>query len=59
MKQRTSLPQFRLMFMDDRLCIFSQLVWSAAEGLDNPQMILKRNRDRASSSLYQGYLEYF
>lgn len=59
MKQRTSLPQFRLMFIDDRLCIFSQLVWSAAEGLDNPQMILKRNRNSASSSLYQGYLEYF
>lgn len=59
MKQRTSLPQFRLMFIDGRLCVFSQLVWSAAEGLDNPQMILKRNRDSASSSLYQGYLEYF
>jgi len=59
MKQRTSLPQFRLMFIDDRLCIFSQLVWSTAEGLDNPQMILKRNRNSASSSLYQGYLEYF
>src|SRR3546814_17198387 len=49
----------RLMFIDDRLCVFSQLLWSAGEGLDNPQLVLRRNEDSAGSSLYKGYRDYF
>lgn len=59
LKQKISLPHFRLMFIDDRLCIFSQLVWSESEGLDNPQLVLRRNESSAGSSLYQGYRSYF
>lgn len=59
LNQEISLPHFRLMFIDDRLCVFSQLLWSAGEGLDNPQLILRRNEDSAGSSLYKGYRDYF
>ena len=57
--QEIALPHFRLMFIDERLCIFSQLLWSASEGLDNPQLVLRRNENSAGSSLYQGYRDYF
>lgn len=59
LNQEIALPHFRLMFIDDRLCVFSQLLWSAGEGLDNPQLVLRRNEDTAGSSLYQGYRDYF
>lgn len=59
LNQKISLPHFRLMFIDDRLCIFSQVYWSRAEGLDNPQLILRPDKDNAASSLYQGYRTYF
>jgi hypothetical protein len=59
LKQQIALPQFRLVFIDDKLCIFSQLRWTEAEGLDNPQLILLANQNSAASSLYQGYRDYF
>lgn len=59
LNQEVALPHFRLMFIDDRLCVFSQLLWSAGEGLDNPQLVLGRNENTAGSSLYQGYRDYF
>ena len=59
LKQEIALPHIRLMFIDERLCIFSQLYWSHSEGLDNPQLILRRNENSAESSLYQGYRNYF
>jgi len=59
LNQKIALPHFRLMFIDDRLCIFSQVYWSKAEGLDNPQLILRRDKNNAESSLYQGYRNYF
>src|SRR3546814_15428507 len=59
LNQEIALPHFRLMFIDDRLCVFSQLLWSAGEGLDNPQLVLRRNEDSAGSSLYKGYRDYF
>lgn len=59
LNQEIALPHFRLMFIDDRLCVFSQLLWSAGEGLDNPQLVLRRNENTAGSSLYQGYRDYF
>ncbi|MBS1004368.1 hypothetical protein [Acetobacter thailandicus] len=59
LQQKIALPHFRLMFIDKRLCIFSQVVWNSNEGLDNPQLILCPNKNNAHSSLYQGYYEYF
>src|SRR3546814_3518142 len=32
LNQAIALPNFRLMFIDDRLCVFSQLLWSAELG---------------------------
>lgn len=59
LKQKIALPHFRLMFIDGRLCIFSQVFWSENEGLDNPQLILRSNQSSAASSLYNGYHTYF
>lgn len=59
LKQKVSLPRFRLAFIDGRLCVFSQLRWSEGEGLDNPQLILRGNGSSAESSLYKGYRDYF
>jgi hypothetical protein len=59
LKQEISLPHFRLAFIDGKLCIFSQLLWSEGEGLDNPQLVLRVNENSAGSSLYQGYRDYF
>jgi hypothetical protein len=59
LNQKIALPHFRLVFIDDRLCIFSQVYWSDKEGLDNPQLILRRDKNKAGSSLYQGYRDYF
>lgn len=59
LKQKVSLPRFRLVFVDGQICIFSQLRWSEAEGLDNPQLILRDNDSSAGSSLYRGYRDYF
>jgi len=54
-----SLPRFRLMFIDDRVCLFSNVIWNDREGLDNPQMIL-RHRDRnAEANLYLFYRGIF
>lgn len=59
LKQKVSLPRFRLAFIDGQLCVFSQLRWSEGEGLDNPQLILRGNGSSAESSLYKGYRDYF
>lgn len=56
-----ALPHFRLMFIDEKLCIFSHLVWNESEGMDNPQLIIRSNRGRnaAEESLYYAYHKYF
>lgn len=59
LKQKVSLPHFRLVFIDGQLCVFSQLRWSEGEGLDNPQLILRGNDSSTGSSLYKGYRDYF
>jgi hypothetical protein len=59
LKQKVSLPRFRLVFIDGDLCVFSQLRWSEGEGLDNPQLILRGSGSSAEGSLYKGYRDYF
>lgn len=59
LKQKVSLPRFRLVFIDGQLCVFSQLRWSEGEGLDNPQLILRDYGSSAESTLYKGYRDYF
>jgi hypothetical protein len=57
--QKIALPHFRLMFIDDKLCIFSQVFWSKGEGLDNPQLILTKSKGAIEGSLFWGYRQYF
>lgn len=59
LSNRIALPHFRLMFIDDEICLFSQLVWNDSEGLDNPQLIVRRKPTSQASSLYIGYKSYF
>ena len=56
-----ALPHFRLMFIDEKLCIFSHLVWNESEGMDNPQLVIrsKRGQKAAEESLYSAYHKYF
>jgi hypothetical protein len=56
---KVALPHFRLLFIDQTLCVFSQIVWNAAEGLDNPQMIVKKTSTNPESSFYHGYASFF
>ncbi|NVD28606.1 hypothetical protein HUO14_11900 [Parasphingorhabdus flavimaris] len=56
---RFSLPAFRLMLVDKKLCIFSFLNWTKAEGLDNPQMIVRKSGRKSQSALYKSMLQYF
>lgn len=59
LNQKIALPHFRLMFIDDKICIFSQVFWSKGEGLDNPQLILTRSKGAMEGSLFWGYRQYF
>jgi hypothetical protein len=59
LSHKIALPHFRLFFIDEKYCLFSQLVWNSSEGADNPQVILRRDSKNSSSSLYIGYMSYF
>lgn len=52
--------QFRLMFIDDRLCLMSYAVWGSGNGSDLPQLHL-RNFDRGDSTgtFYYPMRNYF
>jgi hypothetical protein len=56
-----ALPHFRLMFVDQEICILSHLLWNESEGMDNPQLIIGSNRAKGAEeeSLYAAYKRYF
>lgn len=54
-----SLPAFRLMLVDKKFCIFSFLNWTKAEGMDNPQMIVRKSDWKSQSALYKSMIQYF
>jgi hypothetical protein len=54
-----ALPHFRLMFIDNKFCLYSHLVWGAGEGWDNPQLFLSKETKDKADSLYLGYMVYF
>jgi hypothetical protein len=54
-----AFPHFRLMFTDDRICIFSHVLWNNNEGLDNPQLIIRSKNIEPEESLYSAYARYF
>jgi hypothetical protein len=47
------------MFTDDRICIFSHVLWNNNEGLDNPQLIIRSKNIEPEESLYSAYARYF
>jgi hypothetical protein len=55
-----ALPHFRLMFIDSKICLFSHLVWNDREGMDNPQLLIrKKHLGAEAESLYSAYQKYF
>lgn len=59
-KNRSDFQQFRLVFIDDRLCIFSYTIWDSKEGRSNPQLILDAtDRNFSSTGLYYAFRDYF
>jgi hypothetical protein len=51
---------FRLMFIDGSICLWSWTVWGAAMGRDNPQIILhNKTRDAQSRAAYHAFQDYF
>ena len=59
LENKLELPHFRLMFIDNSMCLFSHLVWNDAEGWDNPQLVLRKDTKKKPNSLYLGYQTYF
>lgn len=53
-------PAFRLMFIDDEICLASHYVLGKGDGSQLPQLqIIKRSASRDISSLYYGFRSYF
>jgi hypothetical protein len=54
------LESFRMMFVDDRFCLFSFNAYGKGDGTDFPQLIVqsKSNSDEAKS-IYYGFERYF
>jgi hypothetical protein len=53
-------PAFRLMFINDEICLASHYVLGKGDGSDLPQLqIVKRSSSTEMTSLYFGFHEYF
>jgi hypothetical protein len=54
------LQQFRLMFIDDAVCLLSWTVWGNHIGRNNPQVILKNApRKNPQVTAYRAFQDYF
>jgi len=54
------LQQFRLMFIDDNICLLSWTVWGAHLGRNNPQIVLKQPSTVVSeATLYKAFADHF
>ncbi len=52
--------QFRLVFLNDDLCLMSWTVWDKSEGKANPQIALsKGGRQRPERTMYRALKDYF
>jgi hypothetical protein len=56
---RVFVPLFRLMFIDDRLCLASYNVFGHGDGSELPQIRVARNDDRDYASFYYPFRRYF
>lgn len=55
-----SSQQFRLMFLNDDICLLSWTVWDKSEGRDNPQIVLsKSGRDKPERTMYRALMDNF
>lgn len=54
-----SLSKFRMMFIDDRFCLLSHVVWNESEGGDNSQIFISRTKSNSEQGLYTAYKEFF
>lgn len=59
MDNEKSLSKFRMMFIDDKTCLLSHVVWNASEGGDNSQIIIGQASGRGQEGLYGAYKEFF
>jgi hypothetical protein len=51
--------QFRLMFIDDCICLLSHTIWGKSDGSDNPQIILVAKSGERNRKIYSAFAEYF
>lgn len=61
-KHDKDYQQFRLMFINDRFCLWSWTVWGAHVGRDNPQVVLKNLNSDAQGrvpSAYKAFKDHF
>jgi len=59
-REEGDFQKFRLLIIDESICVVSWTVWSKTMGLDNPQLILKRrSNDGTVRSLASAYSDYF
>lgn len=59
-ESEADFQQFRLVFIDDRLCVMSYTIWDDQEGRSNPQVVLTAGQnERSSHSLYYTFKDYF
>jgi hypothetical protein len=51
--------QFRLMFIDERICLLSHTVWDKSDGSDNPQIVLVAQRANRTSQIFSAFSDHF
>ena len=59
-KHKKDLQLFRLMFINNSICLWSWTIWGAHAGYENPQVILsKRSRLPGAKPAYRAFADYF
>ncbi len=53
----TDYQQFRMMFIDDKICLLSWTVWGAHIGTRDPQIVLKNNAEKENA--FRAFHDYF
>jgi hypothetical protein len=51
--------QFRLMFIDDTICLLSHTVWDTSDGSNNPQIVLVSRRSARTRQIFSAFSDYF
>lgn len=58
-ESQADFQQFRLVFIDERICLLSYTIWDDQEGRSNPQIVLHAGSDQTSKSMYYTFKDYF